>query len=87
METDELLVKMGCSGRFTKLLDTLSIKDTCITKCYKGNPTILRTPDSDYRCAVPGSCIGMTLRAELILYMLYHADIITERQYQVYTGP
>lgn len=84
MDMDIIISKMSNDGRFSDLLNTLDIKDVCLTKCCRGNPTIIQDPKDIFTCNIPGTCISATLNNNLIVYMLYKADIITKRQFQIY---
>ncbi len=73
------------NGRFKDLIESLDVKNICL-KCITFNQTLVYDPDIEYRCAVPGKCIGATLRSELISYLLWKVDVKTEKEHMVWIG-
>ena len=87
MNLNKAIIAMGHNGKFSALLETLDIKEECLTSCNKSNYAISSTPDDTLHCFIPGKCIAATLNNYLIMDMLYKAEVITEQQLEIFYGP
>ena len=72
------------NGRFEKIINTIDVKQIC-EECYYFNPTIT---DSDlaYRCKAPGLCIAATLSKNLLSYIWWKLELITESDHLANIG-
>lgn len=68
-------------GRFAELAKALDVKDVCL-----GCKTFNYNSRGHYKCAITGSCIGVTLGAETNAYILWKIGEQTEAEFMAFLG-
>jgi hypothetical protein len=67
------------NGRFTKLIDAISVTDEC-QHCFYLTPKVTNSA-MGYRCRCAGSCIAATLSNEVKSYLFWKLGEITKEQH------
>ena len=70
-------------GRFKKLFEVIKVEPRCLD-CFHFNHTLSRA--QSYRCKCAPRCIGATLDASLISYILWQLGLKTQEEHYHFIG-